>query len=142
VLHFDDQKFQNEFYQGPDGGRKAAWKLQTCVKDYLEKSEPGLACLPIVIKAFANGEGLSKFLANAVGTKHSSSLADFTMGFSQSQALSDFVLVGNGKDRADKKIKGEMTLPVLQPARSLLSRCFRAVCTEPYMSPRHLWGMP
>ncbi|KAH7082404.1 hypothetical protein FB567DRAFT_531213 [Paraphoma chrysanthemicola] len=102
----DEYIFQDEFYQGHDGGRKAAWNLQTCVKDYFEKSEPDLASMPVVVKAFANGDGLSKFLANSVVTKHSTSLWDFAKGFSQSHALSDFVLVGNGRDRADKKIKG------------------------------------
>jgi hypothetical protein len=50
-------------------------------------------------------------------------------------ALYDFVLVNNIKDLADKNIKGEITSSVLYSNRSLMLRCFRAVCKEFHILP-------
>jgi hypothetical protein len=60
--------------------------------------------MPIMIKAFANADGLAQVLAKL--TKSPKSLASFVKGFSQARDASDFVLVGSGKDRADEKVKG------------------------------------
>ena len=77
------------------------------MRNYLREAKPALASLPIIVKAFANVDGLSKFLVNAKVIQSPSSLWDFAKGFSQAHAKSDFVLVGSGKDRADKKVEGE-----------------------------------
>lgn len=77
------------------------------MKDYVQTAKPELAGLPIAIKAFVNGDGTSRFLSTAGVVQPSSSLWEFGMGFSQAHAASDFVFVGNGKDRADKKVKSE-----------------------------------
>jgi len=106
-------KFKDEYYSGSDGGRKAAWDLQACVKDYLGTAKPDLVGLPITIKAFANGDGMSNFLSSVGLVQPWGSLWDFGKGFSQAHAASDFVFVGNGKDRADKKIKSENTFLAL-----------------------------
>ncbi|KAF2810481.1 uncharacterized protein BDZ99DRAFT_313074 [Mytilinidion resinicola] len=98
--------FKDSYYQSPDGGRKAAVDLQTRVQEYLRKAKPALAGLPIMIKAFANSDGLSKLLVNVNIIQSSGFLWDFAKSFSQAHAMSDFVLVGNGKDRADEKVKG------------------------------------
>lgn len=103
----DTRKFQDEYYLNTDGGRKAALDLESRVRIYLEKAELGLARLPVVIRAFANVDGMSKFLLNTGMVQSSGSLSEFAKRFSQASATSDFVLVGHGKDRADKKIKDE-----------------------------------
>lgn len=100
-------KFRDEYYQSSDGGWKAALDLQAWVRDYLGKAQPALASLPIMIKAFANEAGLSKFLVNYKVIGSASSLLDFAKQFSQAHPISDFVLVDNGKERVDKKIQGE-----------------------------------
>jgi hypothetical protein len=107
TIDINTVKFKDEYYLNPDGGRKAALDLEARVREYLETDKPDLATLPINIKAFANGNGLSKFLLHAKVVQSSSSLWDFVKGFSQAHARSDFVLVGNGKDRADEKVKGK-----------------------------------
>lgn len=66
-----------------------------------------LVNLPVIAKAFANADGMSKFLLSTGLVHCSDSLTEFAKGFSQAFATSDFVLVGHGKDPADKKIKGE-----------------------------------
>lgn len=99
-------QFKDEYYQTIDGGRQAALNFRESVRGYLKKEQPHLSSLPIVVKAFANGDGLSKLLAKDNIIKPPLSLIDFAKGFSQAYDTCDFVLVGSGKDRADVKIKG------------------------------------
>ncbi|KAK3940250.1 hypothetical protein QBC46DRAFT_385688 [Diplogelasinospora grovesii] len=102
----DAYMFKHEYYSSPDGGRKAALDLRTSIQDYLRKTMPDLVNLPIVVKAFANADGLSYVLIKSKIITSANMLWDFAKGFSQTCELFDFVLVGSGKDRADKKIKG------------------------------------
>lgn len=99
-------QFQEDYYRDISGGRNAAIDLETAVKEHLKSSHPELSNLPIMIKAFANADGLSQVLAKAKITKSPRSLDSFVKGFSQARDASDFVLVGSGKDRADEKVKG------------------------------------
>jgi hypothetical protein len=84
------------------------------VRSYLEAAKPELGRLPIVIKAYCNGDGLLGFLSDVGVAQSSSALWDFAKGFSQAHTASDFVFVGYGKDRADKKIKGTNFLLALE----------------------------
>lgn len=102
----DAYLFKPEYYTSVDGGRKAALELRNSIHDHLQRTAPESANLPIVIKAFANSDGLSQFLVKSKTIKSQNVLWDFAKGFSQSSQLSDFILVGAGKDRADKKIEG------------------------------------
>lgn len=77
------------------------------MRDYLENAEPTLARLPVVIRAFANVDRMSKFLLQTGVIESSSSLSEFAKQFCQASATSDLILIGHGEDRADKKIKGE-----------------------------------
>lgn len=118
ILELMLQKFQDEYYRRADGGQKAALDLQARVREYFEKAKPDLARLPVVVKAFANVDGMSKFLVNNGMIRSSSSMSGCAKGFSQASATSDFVLVGHGKDRADKKIKGKIISKTLAHDRS------------------------
>lgn len=97
-------QFRGDYYRDIDGGRNAALDLETAVKEHLKSSHPELSSMPIMIKAFANADGLAQVLAKL--TKSPKSLDSFVKGFSQARDASDFVLVGSGKDRADEKVKG------------------------------------
>ncbi|KAF7557286.1 hypothetical protein G7Z17_g789 [Cylindrodendrum hubeiense] len=99
--------FKDEYYQAADGGQKAALDIRSQVKEHLNQENPELACLPILIKAFANEDGLSPLLVNGGIIRAPQSLLTFTKDFSQGCESADFVLVGSGKDRADKKINSE-----------------------------------
>ncbi len=71
--------------------------------------DPSSAGLPVLVRAFASGEGLPYLLAKAGITKQADShdvLSSFTRSFSQADDMFDFVLVGKGKDRADHKLMG------------------------------------
>ncbi|CAM1502320.1 Fc.00g043040.m01.CDS01 [Cosmosporella sp. VM-42] len=100
----DSYIFKDEYYAAADGGRKAVLDIRKKVRDHLNKKHPEMASLPIVIKAYANEDGLSQLLMNAGIIRSPQSLLSFTKDFSQACKTADFVLVGSGKDRADKKI--------------------------------------
>ncbi|RDW68759.1 uncharacterized protein DSM5745_08519 [Aspergillus mulundensis] len=103
----DGYIFKDKYYADVDGGRRAALDLRTAVQEYLKKEQPELAGLPIVVKAFANYDGLSQLLVKMKLLKNLLWLNGFAKGFSQAFDTCDFVLVGAGKDRADEKIKGK-----------------------------------
>jgi hypothetical protein len=104
----NEWQFKDEYYSDVEGGRKAALDLRDSVQKYLKQLRPTgeLSRLPIIIKAFANSEGLSQLLMRTKIIEPPFSLGDFAKGFSQAFDTSDFILVGSGKDRADGKIKG------------------------------------
>lgn len=62
--------------------------------------------LDILVKAFANLEGLAIALVRDGRLKDVSQLRAFATGFSSRRAFFDFVDVGAGKERADNKIRG------------------------------------
>lgn len=79
------------------------------MKQYLQSIDAALAELPIIIKAFASGEGLAHLLSKAAIIRQDAFhyVSRFTWGFSQADDMFDFVLVGKGKDRVDHKLMGE-----------------------------------
>jgi hypothetical protein len=81
-------------------------KLCRTVQEYLKSAQPELADLPLVIKAVASADGLSRALTKFGVISSPEMILKFAMGFSQATKLCDLVLVGRGKDRTDEKIKG------------------------------------
>jgi hypothetical protein len=60
----------------------------------------------IVVRIYANTKGLARACALARIVESPSYVEQFAKGFTQSQPLFDFVDTGEGKERADYKIKG------------------------------------
>ena len=95
------------------------------MKDYIGRIKPELARLPIVIRAFANIDGMSNYLPKIGLAQSSANMWSFAKAFSQAHAGSDFVFVGSGKDRADKKIKGmSASNPSEDRVSNLISKVF------------------
>ena len=63
----------------------------------------------VICRAFANLSGLTKAMRRDGCLDQDADLKDFTLGFTQGLASFDFVDVGYGKERADSKIKGELS---------------------------------
>jgi len=61
----------------------------------------------IVCRMYANVKGLGDVLVRKGLIPDNSVFEDFVRGFTRGKATFDFVDVGSGKDRADKKIIGE-----------------------------------
>ncbi|KAG4256529.1 hypothetical protein FPRO03_14018 [Fusarium proliferatum] len=101
----DPYIFKDEYYAAGDGGRKASLALRDGVRSFLQTNRPEQANYPILIKAYANELGLSQFLVARGVIKAPRDLVEFAKDFTQALENTDFVLVGSGKDRADKKIQ-------------------------------------
>ncbi|KAH7187159.1 hypothetical protein DER44DRAFT_680890 [Fusarium oxysporum] len=101
----DPYIFKDEYYAAGDGGRKASLDLRDGVRSFLQANRPEHANYPILIKAYANELGLSQFLVASGMIKAPRDLVEFAKDFTQAFENTDFVLVGSGKDRADKKIQ-------------------------------------
>jgi hypothetical protein len=63
--------------------------------------------IKIVVRVYANTKGLARACALARVVDSPIMVEQFARGFTQSQPLFDFVDTGEGKERADYKIKGE-----------------------------------
>jgi hypothetical protein len=61
----------------------------------------------ILVKAYANFNGLGSSLQREKRLKDKDQLRTFAAGFSSRQAFFDFVDVGSGKERADLKVQGK-----------------------------------
>ena len=133
-------QFKDEYYADGEGGRKAALDLSDKIRSFLQASRPELPDCPIMIKAYANEAGLSHFLASSGVINAPRDLVEFAKDFTQASEYTDFLLVGSGKDRADKKISGKLHISD-HSLDSPRSRFFQAVCWKPYMSSYHFWGL-
>ncbi|RFN42555.1 rna exonuclease 3 [Fusarium flagelliforme] len=111
----DSYIFKDEYYAASDGGRKASLDLSNGVRSFLQAHRPELPDYPILIKAYANEAGLSQFLVSSGIIKAPRDLVDFAKDFTQASEYTDFLLVGSGKDRADKKIQGSLKQFVRNP---------------------------
>lgn len=123
----DGAIFSESFlHRGREGGRDAAAALNAALKSYVESYNSSLSnngirntedvngfstgrimSPQIICTMFYNRTGLAKtLLANGVcGT--SQSLQDFFVGFNQASPLFTLVDVGDGKEAADAKLRGQ-----------------------------------
>jgi hypothetical protein len=103
------EQFLDELVQrGISGGEDTAQKLREALSGYV-KGLDGMSLhdAQIVIRIYANMEGLSKTYRDAKLLSSPSQLDLFVRGFNKSHPLCDFGDAGNDKEAADSKIKGE-----------------------------------
>jgi len=104
---FDGYTFQVNFLlKGSAGGEGAAHALKTAIRENLKGFDSAIAKLPIVLRAFANVKGMESAMRRNGLTDQAQRLSEFVMGFSQSDALFDFVSLTGGSQRVDHKIRG------------------------------------
>lgn len=96
--------------QGVEGGKKAAYALRTAI---LEQCGDFAGNMEVIAKVYANLGGLAKAMRRNGCLEAEETLKEFTIGFTQGKATFDFVDVGHGKERADNKIKGMSTGPIV-----------------------------
>ncbi|KAK8091701.1 hypothetical protein PG997_002062 [Apiospora hydei] len=101
VYMFDEELLK----KGEKGGVEAADALLAAVQRYAKETLGFSAETNIVVKAFANMTGLREALQRRGTPCDIGQLRAFASGFNNRQALFDFVDVGSGKERADSKIR-------------------------------------
>ena len=91
--------------EGLKGGRKAAQHLESETQSYLKRAY-GINQLKIIVRIFINLDGLSNMYQGLGIIKDTYDFRHFMIGFVQTQGLFDLIDVGQGKQRADYKMKG------------------------------------
>lgn len=65
--------------------------------------------LQIIIRVYANLQGLSQSYQNSDLLSNGQTLEEFVRGFNMGDPLCDYVDAGNGKECADEKVKGKFS---------------------------------
>ena len=87
--------------------------MLTKVKDYLKTLDIDSDRMDIMVRAYANFKGLAKVCVDKGIVTKDLDLSLFAHGFTERQALFDFVDVGAGKEGADNKIRSTLVARVL-----------------------------
>lgn len=90
---------------GPDGGYRAAQKLQQAVNSHMMGLQGGIQP-KIVVRIYINMLGLCNAYENAEVSVAAQVVRAFIGGFNRELPLAEFIDVGNDKEAADHKIKG------------------------------------
>ncbi|KAL8810438.1 MAG: hypothetical protein Q9223_007757 [Gallowayella weberi] len=99
----------NLISQGANGGGEAATRLLDNIKRHIQHFE-GAMQWKIMVRIYANLEGLLKKYTYINFVEEKKALLQFVVGFTQIQPLFDFIDAGQGKERADHKIKEQLSL--------------------------------
>lgn len=91
-----------------DGGSEAASRLNHAIRDHIASLYTNSDNWPIMVQVYLSLDKLGIKLAQ-VGLLHSpQDIRTFAQRFSVNQPLFSFIDVGQGKERADHKIKGDL----------------------------------
>jgi hypothetical protein len=92
------------------GGEEAADTLLAALQPYVRSVTGEANGMDILVRAFANVNGLGAALVRDGRLEDAGQLRAFATGFSRRQVFFDFVDVGAGKERADFKVQGKMLI--------------------------------
>ncbi|KAL8961266.1 MAG: hypothetical protein Q9183_005333, partial [Haloplaca sp. 2 TL-2023] len=136
---FDD----NLIKQGAFGGGEAASRLLDNIKRHVQQYD-GAIHWKIIIRIYANLEGLLKKYAYIGFIEQERSLRQFVWGLTQSQPLFDFVDVGQGKERADHKIRAHDNgyVPTLDLYKNNQTSAAPISLLKPMIVGREYQGLP
>ena len=95
--------------RGLQGGEDAGKHLRTTILDYHKTNPRYHADDRIIIRVYANCQGLGKTFKAAKIIYDESLFTQFLVGFNSSHPLTDYVDAGSRKEAADSKMKGAST---------------------------------
>ncbi|KAF2016462.1 hypothetical protein BU24DRAFT_450977 [Aaosphaeria arxii CBS 175.79] len=91
---------------GADGGSEAASKLQASIQQHVESLYGGISRKwPIMVHVYVSLDKLAQKLASVLLLRHPTELRAFAQSFGVNQPLFSIIDVGQGKERADYRIK-------------------------------------
>lgn len=140
LLDGDGIIFRDDFLQqGGQGGRNAATKLQTALRNYIAKSFPRIASPKIITKLYVNVKGLADLCVRGGVTTEPSLIEEFVRGFNGGFPLLELIDTGCGKNSAHDKIAGTV-LSLCNPLASLLFPTRRlTACISSFSEAFHLY---
>ncbi|KAK3175400.1 hypothetical protein K4F52_010293 [Lecanicillium sp. MT-2017a] len=107
LIDADGYLFRTELLNKATGGEDAADALNDAMQQWMEQLGLGNDVV-VHVKAFANVGGLGTALKARGMVNDLNQLRHFAARFSSRKALFDFVDVGNGKEKADHKLRGKL----------------------------------
>ncbi|KIX06199.1 uncharacterized protein Z518_04173 [Rhinocladiella mackenziei CBS 650.93] len=111
LIDGDSMPFLDEFVsRGVEGGEEAGKHLRAAVLEYHKTNAKYHADDRIIIRIFANSQGLSRTYKAAKVLPDEVLFEQFMIGFNRSHPFSDFVDAGNHKEAADSKMKANLEL--------------------------------
>ncbi|KAH6957246.1 CCCH zinc finger DNA binding protein [Fusarium avenaceum] len=107
IIDGDCMLFRDELVQaGLEGGKQAMSLLKQSVEKKLKTLSGSVPPhLQIIIRVYANLQGLSQSYQNSDLLSNGQTLEEFVRGFNMGDPLCDYVDAGNGKECADEKVK-------------------------------------
>ncbi|RMZ82924.1 hypothetical protein DV737_g1842, partial [Chaetothyriales sp. CBS 132003] len=111
VVDGDNALFHDEYVQdGAAGGERAAQKLRQSVFDYLKDKPFFQHDFKIIIKVYANLQGLCRpYLENKIIPSYPT-MYHFVQGFNKTSDYVEMIDAGNLKEAADTKVKATLSL--------------------------------
>ncbi|RMZ90855.1 hypothetical protein DV736_g1889, partial [Chaetothyriales sp. CBS 134916] len=111
VVDGDNALFRDEYVQdSAAGGERAAQKLRQSIFDYLKDKPFFQHDFKIIIKVYANLQGLCRlYLENKIIPNYSA-LYHFVQGFNKTSDYVEMIDAGNLKEAADTKVKATLGL--------------------------------
>ena len=124
----DPSQFQEYLYaMGKDGGAEAAQQLHTELRNHLKTLYPdaNTSDWNIVVQVILNLQGLGTKLQACGIIANPNELISFGRAFGLAQPLFSFIDVGNGKERADHKVRETLRLflPIAQCKHIFFGPC-------------------
>ncbi|KAH7112687.1 hypothetical protein EDB81DRAFT_873603 [Dactylonectria macrodidyma] len=102
----DNYIFRDDYLsKGEKGGEDAADELVRKVREFMNGLPDKGQEADVVVNAFANVNGLGSALVRQGRLRDINQLREFISGFNGRQGLFSFIDVGQGKERADHKIR-------------------------------------
>ncbi|KAK5173911.1 uncharacterized protein LTR77_002592 [Saxophila tyrrhenica] len=129
VIDGDGAPFADYLYaRGRDGGSDAAYQLHAEIKNHLKATYPDAAVddWNVVVQVVLNLQGIAAKLHSCGLVMNPNEVFAFARAFGSAQPLFSFIDVGQGKERADHKIRE--TLRVFLP---------NAQCKHVFFGPTH-----
>lgn len=104
----DINKFQDALLKAAagDGGSEAASRLHLAITEHISSLYNNSGNWPIMVQIYLSLDKLAFKLQQVGLLRHPSELRIFAQRFSVNQPLFSIIDVGQGKERADHKIKG------------------------------------
>ncbi|KAF2201433.1 C-x8-C-x5-C-x3-H type zinc finger protein [Delitschia confertaspora ATCC 74209] len=106
LIDGDGVIFQDALLQaGEHGGSEAASRLQQEIRNHVSEYCRNASSIPVVVHVYASMDKLASYLTAVKLLERPSDLRAFAQSFSVNQPLFSVIDVGQGKERADHRIK-------------------------------------
>jgi hypothetical protein len=127
---------------GGDGGSEAASRLYHAIRSHVASIYSNSGSWPVMVQIYVSLDKLAMKLAQVGLLRTPSELRAFAQRFSVNQSLFSIIDVGQGKERADHKIKGVYRYPLTFLLLTTGRRNATYLQRQSDLPTHHLWWLP